>query len=194
MSFRLIAYVRVSTFGQRHNTSFSTQEAAIKHFCALKGHTIVKVVQEQKSASGRLERPKFHLVLEEIKEGKADGLLVYSLDRFARSALQGLEIARQLHSSGKQLLIVDVALDTTSSIGQMMLTVLLAFAEFERNMISERVQAGIARTKALCGYVSGKPPYGWCTARVNGRKGLRQIPEQQAVISTIKQMQAEGIG
>lgn len=193
MGLRLIAYLRVSSHGQLHNTSFATQLAAIRSFCHRSGHTIISCRKEQKTASEKSTRAVFQKALNDIQANKADGLVVFSLDRFARSAFQGLSTARQLHQNHKQLLIVDVALDTTTPIGQCMLTVLLAFAELERNMLLQRVMDGKERIKEQNGYVCGRPPYGWIATRVNGRKGLRPHRREQKTYNLIQRLRHEGL-
>ena len=132
MSLHLIGYARVSSHGQLHNTSFDTQASAINAVCARCGYEMVNLLREQETASGQRNRSVFHHALSEISAGKADGLIVYSIDRFARSALQGLALAKWLHERDKQLVVVDVNLDTSTPFGKCMFAVLLAFAELAK--------------------------------------------------------------
>ena len=158
MSLHLIGYVRVSSPGQLHNTSFDTQAAAIRGICERCGYELVAVRQEQETASGRKTRCVFQSVLSDISAGTADGLAVYSLDRFARSALQGLKVAKWLHDHQKQLVVVDVSLDTTTPLGKFMLTSLLAVAELERSMIIQRITEGKKRVKMFRTALAISPP------------------------------------
>ena len=193
MSLHLIGYARVSSYGQLHNTSFDTQAGAITAVCTRCGYEMVELFREQETASGQRDRSVFHHVLSEISAGKADGLIVYSIDRFARSALQGLALAKWLHERDKQLVVVDVNLDTNSPFGKCMFSVLLAFAELEHSLILQRVTDGKQRVKERNGYPGGRPGYGWTPASLDGHKGLIPDPAEQLVCSKIRALHSSGL-
>jgi site-specific DNA recombinase len=193
INLRLIGYTRVSSYSQAHNTSLETQQQAISSVCTRCGYELVSVLKEQETASGQRDRSVFHSALCTIQDNKADGLIVYSIDRFARSALQGLALAKWLHEHGKQLVVVDLNLDTYSPFGKCMFSVLLAFAELEHSLILQRVTAGKARVKERNGYAGGSPGYGWIPATVAGNKGLLPDAQEQQICCRIKELAQHGL-
>ena len=146
----IYGYARVSSKGQfRDGNGLEDQkEQLLKAGC--------QTVIEEQFTGTTIERPEFSKLIEKLHEG--DTLIVTKLDRFARNAGDGSNLAKELLSKGVNLHILNMGLISNTPIGKVTLNCLLAFAEFERDMIVERTQAGkaIARTKA--GYREGRPP------------------------------------
>ena len=87
-----------------------------------------------------MERPKFQSLLERLQEG--DTLVVCKLDRFARTAIEGVKTVRELFERGIKVHILNMGLVENTLTGNLILTVMLAFAEYERGTIVERTQIG----------------------------------------------------
>jgi len=132
---------------------------------ALERVGVDKVFSEKVSAVGK--RPELARLLSVVKEG--DEVVVYKLDRLARSLKHLLEIVERLECAGCGLRSVTEAIDTRSLAGRMMLQVLGAMAEFERGLICERVTAGVRAAKAR-GVTLGRP-------RVLSREAEREMVE-----------------
>ena len=96
------------------------------------------ITQEKRSGAG--QRPKLMELLNKL--GKGDTVVVYKFDRLSRSMLDLLKIIHKIESRGATFQSITEAVDTSSPAGRMMLTMLGAFAEFERGMIRERSMAG----------------------------------------------------
>ena len=98
----------------------------------------------------------FKMEIEQLTAG--DTLMAAKLDRIARTAAEGASVIRSLQERGVAVHILNIGILDTSTTGRLMMNVLLAFTEFERDMIVERTQAGreIARTHA--GYREGRRP------------------------------------
>ena len=95
------------------------------------------------SCSGtRMDRPKFTELMGRLSEG--DRLVVVKLDRFARTTAGGIETIRELLGRGVSVHILNMGLIDDTPTGRLMVTMLLAFAEFERDMIVERTMTGKA--------------------------------------------------
>ena len=144
------AYARVSTRKQfRDGNGLEEQIAKLENvgFDEL-------VVEEFSGAT--LKRPQLDALIQRLKTG--DTLIVTKLDRFARSAAEGLSLINTLLARGVHVFILNMGLIDNTPIGKLITTILLAIAEFERDMIVERTQAGkeIARTKH--GFRDGRPP------------------------------------
>lgn len=144
-----IGYGRVSTKGQEQNgNSLEDQENKLREAgCD-------EIVLEAYTGT-KMERPKFTKVLEKLKVG--DTLIVCKLDRFARTAREGLEVVEDLMGRGVKVHILNMGLIEDTPMGRVILTVMLAFAQFERDSIVERTQAGKALAKEKEDYREGRP-------------------------------------
>lgn len=146
---RVYGYVRVSTKGQAPSTSLDEQTAEI-----LDKYPTAVIVREV--ASGASERPEFKKVCEQLENG--DTLIVCKLDRFCRTAKEGLGYVDYLRSKGVTIHILNMGVIDNSPMGRLMVTMLLAFAEFERALIIERTQTGKAAARSRTGFRDGRPP------------------------------------
>ena len=90
-----------------------------------------------------------------LKEG--DTLVVCKLDRFARTAIEGVQTVRELFERGVKVHILNMGLVENTLTGNLILTVMLAFAEYERGMIVERTQTGRAIARQNPNYKEGRP-------------------------------------
>jgi DNA invertase Pin-like site-specific DNA recombinase len=152
---RLVAYVRVS----RDDEQPENQEYAIFRWAVEKGHQVVEVVRDV-GVSGALppgERPGWQRVVQLLEQ--ADGVVVYALDRAARSLWDLASVVRELESKGKLLLSVreEWLQNVDPRVRQLIISVLGWAAEMEREFIRERTREALARLKAQGKYV-GRPP------------------------------------
>lgn len=145
----IYGYARVSTVGQsRDGNSLEDQMAALKDYGC---ETIVT-----EACSGKtMDRPKFSALLKALKTG--DTLVVTKLDRFARTTIEGVQTVRDLFDRGVKVHILNIGLIENTLTGNLILTVFLAFAEYERGMIVERTQTGKAIAKQNPDYREGRP-------------------------------------
>ena len=141
-------YARVSTKGQLDGNSIEEQTNAI-----LAVYSDAEITVE--SYSGAKERPLFNQVLDKAQEG--DFVIVTKLDRFCRSTKEGLEYIDRLLNKGVKIHLLNMGLIESSPMGRLIVTNLLAFAEFERSMILERTQSGKAIAKQKDDFREGRP-------------------------------------
>jgi len=142
-------YGRVSTAKQgRDGNSLEEQESKLK----LNGATEVYL---DCFTGTKEDRPKLNKLLGKLQSG--DKVIVCKLDRLARNVRGGLDIIDKIVSKGCSLQILNMGLFDSSPIGKMMTTMMLAFAEFERDMIVERTTAGKEIAKQRDGYKDGRP-------------------------------------
>lgn len=142
-------YVRVSTKGQVPGTSLAEQEQQIRE-----RYPAAIIVQE--AASGAHERQQFNSLCASLKQG--DTLVVCKMDRFCRSARQGLEYVDALRQKGVAIHILNMGLLDDTPMGRLIATMLLAFAEFERAQIIERTQSGKVAAREKTDFRDGRPP------------------------------------
>lgn len=126
----LIGYARVSTKEQDTTLQLDALQRA--------GVELPNIVQEKRG--GTSNRPQLQMLLEQLQKG--DIVMVYKLDRFARSLVDLLGIISTIEAAGATFRSITESIDTSSPAGRMMLAMLGAFAEFERGMIRERSMAG----------------------------------------------------
>ena len=144
----IIGYCRVSTKGQLEGNSIEEQSSKI-----LERYSNAKIVEE--SYSGAKERDLFNKVLAELQGD--DVLVVTKLDRFCRTTKEGLQYVDMLMNKGVKIHILNMGLIEDTPMGRLIVTNLLAFAEFERAMIIERTQSGKAIAKTKEGFTEGRP-------------------------------------
>ena len=146
----IYGYARVSTAGQER-TGNSLDEQCQE----LEKAGCQEIVAEQYTGT-TMNRPKFKELIDKLQDG--DTLVVTKLDRFARSAGDGSKLARALLKRGISLNILNMGqVSNNTTTGRLMLNILLAFAEFERDMIVERTQAGKAIARTKDGFKEGRP-------------------------------------
>lgn len=145
----IYGYCRVSTKGQLDGNSLEDQSEKI-----LKEYPDAKIIQEAYTGK-TTDRPVFNRLIESFLEG--DKLVVTKLDRFCRSTKEGLECIELLLNKGITIHILNMGLIDNSPIGKLIVTNLLAFAEFERAMIVERTQAGKVIAKKNPNFREGRP-------------------------------------
>lgn len=136
----IYGYARVSSAGQKRDGNSLEEQVD-----ALTGYGCQEIVQEAYTGK-TMERPAFQALLNKLN--KNDMLVVTKLDRFARTAIQGVQTVRELFDRGVKVHILNMGLVENTLTGNLILTVMLAFAEYERGMIVERTQTGKAVAKA----------------------------------------------
>lgn len=94
----------------------------------------------------KMERPKFTKLIEKLEAG--DTLVVCKLDRFARTATDGVNLIKELLNRGVSVHVLNMGLVEDTPTGRLVLTIMMAFAEYERDMIIERLNDGKAEAKA----------------------------------------------
>lgn len=142
-------YCRVSSKGQLDNNSFEQQEQEI-----LNRYDNAEIYKEQFTGA-TTTRPIFDKIINMLKAG--DVLVVTKLDRFCRTTKEGLELIDALMNKGIKIHILNMGLIEDTPMGRLIVTNLLAFAEFERSMIVERTQTGKAIAKMKEGFKEGRP-------------------------------------
>lgn len=142
-------YIRVSSKSQEQNTSLKSQRDAVLTAGA-------EIVVEEVCSGGTVKyRPKFSELIQELKSG--DELIVTKLDRFARTVSEGTNLARDLYDRGVTLNILNLGKIENSTIGTLLLNVMLAFSQYEKDMINERCREGRMIARQNPNYREGRP-------------------------------------
>src|SRR5258707_10120001 len=143
---RVAIYLRVSTDKQTTNNQRRELQAVGKR----SGWQVVKVFEDAgiSGAKSRDQRPGLDAMMKAVNAREFDMVASWSVDRLGRSLPDLLGILQGLHEKGVGLFLHQQGLDTTTTAGKAMFQMLGVFAEFERGIIRERVNAGLARAKA----------------------------------------------
>jgi DNA invertase Pin-like site-specific DNA recombinase len=144
----IYGYARVSTKGQTDGNSLEEQEQKLTQAGA------TKIIRECFTGT-KMGRPLFSQLIEELVEG--DTLIVCKLDRFARNANEGAMLVQQLVNRGITVNILNMGIANATPMGKLMLNIMFAFAEYERDMIVERTQGGKEIARKRADFHEGRP-------------------------------------
>ena len=173
---RAAIYCRVSTImqGEAEYSSLNAQEDQLKAYCKGKGWEVVKVYKDIKSGKD-LDRDEIQQLLKDAEEKLFDIVVATKIDRFSRSIVDFYEFSEKLNELDVALASATQPIDTSNSAGQLMLDIFLAFAQFERNIISERTKEGM-NARAIKGFYTG----GHLILGYDNVKGELKINETEA--------------
>lgn len=154
-------YPRVSTEDQsRYGHSLDEQEDRLKKLCDYKEYEIYKIYREEGVSAKSMKRPKFQEMIEDMKSGKINKIIVYKLDRLTRS-IQDLEsIFRMLEEYDCSLESVSEDINTETATGKFFVRMTTILAQLEIERCSERTKFGLVGA-AKKGHISGQPPLGY---------------------------------
>ncbi len=153
---RAALYLRVSTTEQ----TVENQRLAIEGYCKLQNWKIAKVYEDVGVSGAQDRRAGLDALKADVTKGRFDVLCVWKFDRLARSTQHLLETLALLSRYGVDFVSTTEAVDTSTPAGRMVLTFLGAIAEFEREIIRERVVCGLERAKSE-GVRLGRPRVGF---------------------------------
>lgn len=152
---RAALYARVSTTSHGQDVGLQLEE--LRQIAAQRGWQVVGEYVDEGVSGAKNSRPALDRMLVDAREGSLDLLAIWKLDRLARSVRHLLELADSLQAWGVGLVSVrDAHVDTTTPSGRFTLQILGAVAELERELVRERVIAGVRRAQAA-GIHCGRP-------------------------------------
>lgn len=168
MKKKVVIYTRVST--QEQHTE--NQLGDLLRYAEARGFDVIKVFQE-KAPGTDTNRKDYKELLEIVRKRKTDIVLVWRFDRFARSTKELIERLEEFRTLGVEFISYTENIDTTSPAGRVLFTIISSFAQFENDIRSERIKAGMKRIKE-----QGKPI---------GRPGVKTH-----LIEEVQQLKAKG--
>ena len=154
-AIRAALYARVSTAGRGQDVELQLEE--LRHTAAQRGWQTVDEYVDHGVSGSQEFRPGLDRMLDDAGKGMLDVILVWKIDRLGRSLRHLLSVLDEFSRLGVQFASLrDPGIDTTVPTGRLLLHLIGAFAEFERALIQERVQAGVQRAR-LAGRHCGRP-------------------------------------
>ena len=189
---KAIGYTRVSTTMQvESGHSLDAQHQAITSYCSLYGLELVDIVADEGVSGKTLERPGLARALERLDAGEAGMLVVVKLDRLTRSVADLGALLSDYFGEGRHdLASVSEKIDTTSAAGRLTLNILTSVAQWEREVISERISTAMQHMKTQ-GKRTGYIPFGQKLAA----DGVHLVPDEDEVevLEVIRARRAEGL-
>jgi len=207
---RCAIYTRKSTnegLDQEFNSLDAQREAGEAYIASQKHegwHCLPGRYDDGGFTGGNMDRPAMKRLMADIKEGRIDCIVVYKVDRLSRSLLDFARIMGDFEKHGVSFVSVTQQFNTTSSMGRLTLNILLSFAQFEREIISERTRDKIAATRRKGKWTGGTPILGYDVDPGGGGLIVNEdeapmVPaifelylEHQSLIETIKELDARG--
>ena len=164
---RCAIYTRKSTeegLEQEFNTLHAQREAAEAYIVSQKSEGWVVLPDRYDDggySGGNMDRPAFKRLMQDIENEKIDCVVVYKVDRLSRALLDFTKIIETFERQGVTFVSVTQQFNTTTSMGRLTLNILLSFAQFEREIIGERIRDKIAAAKRKGKYTGGMPVLGY---------------------------------
>ena len=160
-------YTRKSTeegLEQEFNTLDAQREACLAYISSQKAEgwvALQKHYDDGGFTGGNIKRPALQELLSDIREGKVHTVVVYKIDRLTRSLMDFSKLVEVFDAHGVTFVSITQSFNTTTSMGRLTLNVLLSFAQFEREVIGERVRDKIAASKKKGMWMGGHDPLGY---------------------------------
>lgn len=188
---RCAIYTRKSTeegLQQDFNTLDAQRDSGEKYIASQAGERWVCLPDHYDDGGftgGNMDRPALQRLLADIDAGKIDCVVVYKVDRLSRSILDFSKMMERFDQRGVSFVSVTQHFNTTNSMGRLTLNILLSFAQFEREIISERTRDKIAAARRRGKWMGGKPILGYDLVGVPGSAKLIVNDDEAARVRAI---------
>jgi site-specific DNA recombinase len=168
-------YTRVSTtegLAQEFTSLDNQRESAESYIQSQKSEGWIALPERYDDpgyTGANTERPALQKLMADIKDGKINCVVVYKVDRLSRSLLDFSQLLESFEQNNVTFVSITQHFNTTTSMGRLTLNILLSFAQFEREIISERTRDKMAASKKKGKWVGGRPPLGYDIDKMNRR-------------------------
>jgi len=167
---RCAVYTRKSSeegLDQEYNSIDAQRDAEHAYIASQRAEGWIAVADDYDDpafSGGNMERPALKRLMADIEAGKIDVIVIYEIDRLTRSLADFSKMVEVFERQGVSFVSVTQQFNTTTSMGRLMLNVLLSFAQFEREVTGERIRDKIAASKRKGMWMGGIPPIGYDVA------------------------------
>ena len=164
---RCAVYTRKSTdegLDQEYNSIDAQRDAGHAYIASQRAEGWIPVAADYDDpaySGGNMDRPALKRLLADIEVGKVDVVVIYKIDRLTRSLADFSKIVEVFERVGVSFVSITQQFNTTTSMGRLMLNILLSFAQFEREVTGERIRDKIAASKRKGMWMGGVPPLGY---------------------------------
>ncbi len=164
---RVAGYSRISRVGPRGGDSFRSpvdQAKAIRAHAKARGLRLVEIADERDVSGGTMARPELRRLIDKIRAGQLEGIVVARLDRFARTLVGGIQALEEIHAAGGFVQTVEGGIDTSTSggaMGDLQLNLLLTLAQWERAVRAEGFESAKQGAVDRGVHIAGTVPVGY---------------------------------
>lgn len=163
---RCAVYVRKSTeqgLEQQYNSLDAQRDSALAYIKSQEanGWQFTKEYRDGGFSGGNINRPALHELIADIKADKVDLVIVYKIDRLSRSLADFAKLHNLFESHNVGFISVTQQLDTSNATGRMMMNILCSFAQFEREMLRDRVRDKLHASLKIGLFMGGRVPFGY---------------------------------
>jgi DNA invertase Pin-like site-specific DNA recombinase len=184
-------YVRVSRVNGRDGDSFispEVQEDRCRALAAAKGYKVGRVHRDLDQSGGKMDRPGLQAALDRVEAGASAGIIVATLDRFARTLTGALATLAEIEEAGGQVIACDGEFDTTTANGRLVRDFMLRLHQHYREVAAEKWEEAKINAKARGIYISARTPFGY--RKAGGR--LLQHEQEAAWVAEVFKRRATG--
>ncbi|MDB4896734.1 MAG: hypothetical protein JWN15_2996, partial [Firmicutes bacterium] len=191
---RVAIYIRWSTDDQGDGTTLEVQTEGCRHYALSQGwqYNTDLIFIDDGYSGGSLDRPALTRLREAVRQGLADCVVVFKIDRLSRNVVDTVNLVLREWEGVCHVKSAREAIDTTTQQGKMFFYTLVSFAEWERIVIKERTWSGRMRRLQEGKNPGFRPPYGLRTGDTAGSFTL--VPEEAAVVRRIYGLYNQGLG
>lgn len=150
---KAVAYYRIST---RDKQDIGMQEKAVRDYCERENIELIKEYSDIGESGKKESRPKFDLMLEDMRTKLIDCIIVYKLDRIGRSLSHLVKLFEEFNKKKIDFISITQSINTTTPEGRMFLHILMVLSEYERELTISRINTGLKRAKSE-GKILGRP-------------------------------------
>jgi site-specific DNA recombinase len=179
---RVALYLRISTDEEHQPFSLEAQRLKLEACVPTQPGWVHTATYEDQVSGAKASRPELDRAMRDAKLGRFDVLLVYRVDRFARSLKVLVHLLEEMETAGVAFRSATEPIDTSTATGRMLVQLLGVFAEFERATIIDRVVNGMERKAARGGWPGGRLPYG---LRLDDEGRLATVPEEFSTVERV---------
>ena len=179
----IAGYIRVS-LDTEPGTSIEAQTEILEKWAAAQDREIRLYIDRGISASKDILRPQFEQLRLDVKSGLVDKIVVKSADRLSRNLRRFVEFADEAREHNTEIISIEQGIDTSTSVGVLMLQLLSTFAEFEANQIGQRQKTSIAHRRSV-GRSVNMPPLGYRSVTRDGGQFLEIDPEHAPTVRAL---------
>ena len=200
-ALRAALYARISTINHRQDPEVQLGE--LREFCQRRGFAIAQEYVDKGISGSREKRPALDKLLTDCRKRLVDAVVVYRYDRFARSLRQLVNALEEFRSLGIDFISIHEGVDTSTPNGRLVFGIFASIAEFERELIRDRVRSGLAAARAK-GKRIGRPRLavdvrrieslrrqGRSWAEITGETGISKGTAQRAIADLPKTLLAD---
>src|SRR3979411_626313 len=189
-TMRAIGYARVSTDKQAdHGVSLEAQEAKIRAMAVVQGAEIAELIVDGGESAKNLNRPGMERLLSLVDQGKVQTVIIAKLDRLTRSVKDLCTLLERFSKRGVTLISVAESLDTGSAAGRLVLNIMTAVSQWEREAIGERTRDAMSHKRSN-GERVGNIQFGYRLGPDG--KHVEPDPSEQAALDEIRRLRQGG--